>query len=424
MADQSESAFVDQIRTWKLQMNSSVPLSKDVHLTSGDNHHSRRQSDEGIDAKLVREAYLLRSSLIGGIDKGFEEAKEDPVGTAARVGTAVVAGFVLAKVTSASRCLAELSTAANVGLTTSALFDLAHTKRLARISDALCDAWTSNINIQKDREILESELGRFAYDSVLATLVAAFGTTTSGILRTHHDFQSHAFKPTARGSITYDFGAGITYKVGPHDGVLRSGILSVQHTPQRCTPSFSCGKSFDGKDVTRFSNGDKLINEFWWRTTIDTGKTGNKRIQIKYHDADVTINEGQTAGKWNDRSLTYGDWLKVREYKDGTLKISAQGNHRGFFKPPELSGVELLQNKMRLPNFHSPLPHRPKVSSSPGDGHEVEFASGARLLVDGSDLAVLKNGKNTTLIHREMLGDKVSTPAWQHFIQGANDYPK
>lgn len=400
MADKSE---LQQIRSSKFE-------SKGQNCESEDR--------EPISQKLVREAYLIGESLAQGVDEGWKEAKEDPVGTAARVGTAAAATLVLTKAAGASRCFSELTTAVNVGLSTSALFDLAQSDRVSRIGDVLSDAWASESNLCKDVSILKMELGRFAFDSLLTTVAGSLVTTPASFMRTHNGLQSMAYKPCTKGEVTYMFGNGITYKVSADQGVLRSGALSVTHTPHGKTPSFTYGKTLDGKDVARFFNGDKIINEHWWRTTIEAGKPGDKRLQIRYHQPDITINESQTSGKWNNRSLSYQDWLGVRELRDGTLKISAQGNPRGTFEPPDLSQrpLEFLKTHMRVPNLTSPLPHRPKVTDLHGEGHVVEFASGAKLVVDGSDTALLRSGNSTTLIHRELLNDNVSTRVWRHLV--------
>ncbi len=324
MPDNSE--FAKKINSWK--------LVKD-HSNSTDCHHQRPDGEETVAAKLAREAYLLQSSLVQGVNEGFNEAKEDPVGTAARIGTAVVSGFVLAKVTGASRCLQELSTAANVGLTTSALFDLAQTDKLARIGDALSDAWTSSHNLSKDKEVLTNELGRFAYDSVLSTLAASLGTTSASIMRTRREMQC-AYKPP--------------------------------------------------------------------RATLETGsvKLGNKRVQMNHLDAGVTIHEGQYAGRWVDRTVTYKDWLEVREHRCGALEITVPGEPHRYFEPPALTGFERLKSQTRLLNFGSPLPSRPHVTEVFGGGHAIEFAGGAKLHVgDPTDIAILKNGKETFSFYRE-----------------------
>lgn len=368
------------------------------------------QHCESVASKLAREALLLQSSVLGGLHNGIEEAKADPVGTAARVGTAVVAGFVLSKVAGTSRCLQEISCAVNTGLTTSAVFDLAQTDKLTRIGDAIGDAWTSDANIKKDEEVLKNELGRFAFDSVLNTLAASVGTTSTSVMRLHQANQRTAHKPTAIGKITYSIGPDTCYRVTPHKNVLLSKDLTVIHESQYKAAPFTCTRTFDGKDVTRFANGDKVISD-GLRTTIDTGsgRMGNKQIQINHHDIDVTINERQYQGRWMDRRTTYKDWLGVRECRNGVLGIEVKGQPPRFIDPPELSIFERLKNQVRLPNVGSPLPPRPRVTEAFGGGHKIEFANGAKLHVgDLDDSLILRNGRETHYISRSCENEAIN----------------
>lgn len=402
-------------------------MSELASLKASQKTELRNNCSENFADKLCRETSLIQSSLAQGFETGLNQAKADPTGTIARVAVAAATGFMLTKFEQGPLLVAGLTRAAGIGLTASSVFDLADSGKLSKIGSALGDAWASPHNLEADSQVLKENLGRFAFDSMLLFAAGGAGTASAtGWQRyrlLHAESPSH---PPFEGEITYKFGNGITYNVSPLAAKLNSGTLWLDRGGGPTTPTFKSITAGDGTQVTRFSNGDKLVMVPNVKSILEVGEPGMKTSQLRYEKPGLTITEQQFAGKFNQRHIGYKDWLGIDESGDGSLFVSSNGNPRlsvhrdgGVTKASDMSTWN-----DDFAKFFPRLPSRPRLKDLADGNHLAQFSNGAKLHMSADGTARLQSRDRIYDIPSELPGDKISRAEWAYFIKHGEPMPK
>jgi hypothetical protein len=130
--------------------------------------------DDSIVDKVMREVELAGSGLVGGIKQGIKESVEDPWGSGLRIAGSVGIGLALGGLraqTGLARMTGELGAAA---LGTAFVADVVASRKSSIMWDAVTDTWKSPLGFERNKEVAQETLGRFAFDTAAMT-VAGLG---------------------------------------------------------------------------------------------------------------------------------------------------------------------------------------------------------------------------------------------------------